>query len=352
MRKRNMKNIAGIINNNIVFVKYVIAGLISTIADLLLMYFLYGVFNISLPVATSVAYLLSFVVSFVLQKFWAFRDSKQKGLLKQIIQYSIVVLINAGLNVYLVEKLVWDFGIWYMSAQIIVCGILALISFFVYRFIIFNKKEYWKKELRNILVPAAFFHPDLGMEADYAMRLCRQLSGMGCNLRVVSFSDEKPRKCRKKKNAAYTQYRISRKQGFLWRHFLFFKKVWRHIAWSDIIYLQGPLCEGIVSYVVCLISRREYFLRVSNDFAWEYAWRKYGVRDSLEDFQKKTYPLEIEVLRFLERIVARGAKFSIVPDQSMKNLLTLWGVAEQKIKIIKTPANELLNLLRAREVNF
>lgn len=346
--KSFMKYLLDKIKDNIIFVKYIFSGFLATIVDLGVLYVMHGLGEMSLVISTIVAYLISFFVSFFLQKFWTFEDGEKEKIGKQLFQYLFVVVVNASLNAYLVKVLVESFGVWYMLAQVIACGLLAILSFFIYRFVIFNKKEYWKKNLRNILVATREFFPDESDLARYVDFLCRGLIGREYKLRVVTYSDELPKKCKKQKKKGYVLYRISRRQKFLKKYFLYFRKVWRNIVWSDIIFVQGAVIEGVPAFLVSKLTRRRYLLRIGGDFVWQYARDKNITSDSFEDFQARTYKLEIEIMRFLQRMVVRNAEVVVVPDEKTFNLAISWGADKNKIKIISDSIDELFSVISGK----
>jgi putative flippase GtrA len=123
------------------FVKYLIAGGTAAFVDLALLFVLTHYFGLHYLWSASLAFLLAFFVSFFLQKFWTFRDSNRETMNKQMFQYLVTALINLALNSAIMFLLVSVFGLWYMLAQMIAGGTIALWSFLIYHFLIFNKKN-------------------------------------------------------------------------------------------------------------------------------------------------------------------------------------------------------------------
>jgi putative flippase GtrA len=80
-------------------------------------------------------FILALAVTFILQKYWAFRDSESSRTPQQLLSYSIVAVLGLVLNTGLLagakkifESLPLDFfDGWYLIAQI---GIVILISIF------------------------------------------------------------------------------------------------------------------------------------------------------------------------------------------------------------------------------
>jgi len=122
-------------------VKFFIAGSTAGIADLLFLFILHGLLKMSIVPATSIAFLLAFIVSFNLQKFWAFDNHDQKYFGHQLFTYLAVALVNLYLNGHAMYIMVNHFKVWYILAQIIVALVLGAVSFIIYKFIIFRKRQ-------------------------------------------------------------------------------------------------------------------------------------------------------------------------------------------------------------------
>jgi len=120
-------------------VKFFMSGPIAGAVDLLVLYILHGLLQISVIWSTSLAYILSFWVSFYLQKFWTFCNHNKKHVYHQLSLYFLFALINLNINGYLMHILVNRYQVWYVLAQLIVSLAIGLASYLVYRFIIFRK---------------------------------------------------------------------------------------------------------------------------------------------------------------------------------------------------------------------
>lgn len=121
-------------------IKFIIAGCFAGGTDLVSLFIFHGVFKMEIVLSTSLAFLLSFVVSFTLQKFWTFRNNNPARLVRQIFLYILTALVGLNLNAVGMHFLVNRFEIWYLLAQLIVNLFLGVINFIIYKFIIFRKK--------------------------------------------------------------------------------------------------------------------------------------------------------------------------------------------------------------------
>jgi putative flippase GtrA len=103
-----------------------------------LLFFFHNLFQIKIAVATTASFLIAFSISFLLQKFWTFRN-KQKRYMKQLGYYLVINLLNLFVNVSLMVFLVDHLKIHYMISQVIVLGGLGITSYLLYKYLVFKK---------------------------------------------------------------------------------------------------------------------------------------------------------------------------------------------------------------------
>jgi putative flippase GtrA len=118
--------------------KFFIAGSLAGATDLIFLYIFHGVFFWRLVVSTSLAFVLSFVVSFALQKFWTFRNFSQSKAAHQFALYILNAFIGLNLNAFLMHLFVSRYRVWYLLAQVIVSLMIGVYNFIIYRSIVFK----------------------------------------------------------------------------------------------------------------------------------------------------------------------------------------------------------------------
>ncbi len=123
-------------------VKFIIAGCFSGGSDLVFLFIFHGLIGWKIVLSTSVAFILSFMVSFTLQKFWTFRNFSQKKVIGQLVLYFMVAFVGLNLNGFLMHVLVTDYNIWYLLAQFVVNLFIGFLNFLAYRFIVFGAPKY------------------------------------------------------------------------------------------------------------------------------------------------------------------------------------------------------------------
>jgi len=119
-------------------IKFIISGGTAAAVDLVLLYIFYDLLLWKIVLASSVAFILAFLVSFSLQKFWTFRDNSQDRIFGQFIVYMLNALLGLYLNGLFIHLLVNRYDVWYILAQIIINLLLGFWNFIVFRFLIFN----------------------------------------------------------------------------------------------------------------------------------------------------------------------------------------------------------------------
>lgn len=120
--------------------RYLISGGTAAAIDLGVLYILTDFFLIHYLWSAIWAFVISFFVSFLLQKFWTFQDTETNRMHVQMTVYFLVAVANLTLNTLLMYLFVDRFHIWYVLAQILASGLIACESFFISRSFVFKSK--------------------------------------------------------------------------------------------------------------------------------------------------------------------------------------------------------------------
>jgi putative flippase GtrA len=149
-----LPNISRYLQQHKSVVKFFIAGGTAGMTDLILLYIFHGVFKMEIVLATSLAFIISFVVSFSLQKYWAFNNQDTEGVYQQFVLYLIIAFINLNINGGLMHIMVNKYQVWYLLSQVIVSLTIGVESFMIYKFIIFRNKKKQTNEINSEFEPA------------------------------------------------------------------------------------------------------------------------------------------------------------------------------------------------------
>jgi putative flippase GtrA len=119
-------------------IKCLVAGGVATIIDLILLFFFHGLMNIQIVSATTMAFVCSFLFSFMLQKFWTFQNHNREQTSSQLFLYVLNIMFTLYLNGLFMHLLVNNFSVWYLLAQVLVNIVIGLWNWVIYKFIIFR----------------------------------------------------------------------------------------------------------------------------------------------------------------------------------------------------------------------
>lgn len=122
-----------------IFVRYLISGGISFGTNIVILYLLTEYFGVYYLTSVILAFLVAFVVSFFMMKHWTFQDTSKEGVHQQMSIYLSVAVFNMLLNTALVYLFVEYIGVWYIFSQFIASLLIAVSSFFIYKYLIFVK---------------------------------------------------------------------------------------------------------------------------------------------------------------------------------------------------------------------
>lgn len=120
-------------------VRFLISGGTAALTLFVLLYLFTEVIGIWYLFSSMLAFVGAFSVSFTLHKFWTFRDSALHRAPKQAILHLMVGLGNLVCNVTFLYVFVEYAHIHYLLAQFVSAGLLAVVSFFIYKHGIFHQ---------------------------------------------------------------------------------------------------------------------------------------------------------------------------------------------------------------------
>ncbi len=120
--------------------RFLIAGGTAFAVNIVALYVLTEFLHIYYLISTVGAFLVAFLVSFFLQKFWTFREHSRDNLHVQLPLYLGMQVVNLALNAALMYALVEYLHIWYILSQTIITLVLSVIIFFINKMYIFKPR--------------------------------------------------------------------------------------------------------------------------------------------------------------------------------------------------------------------
>lgn len=134
----NVASYGGYAADNVArFIRFSMSSSSTMLLDLLVLIILVEFFGVFYLVAAGIAFTTSNSVNYVINRFWGFRDTKQK-LAKGYLLFIFIGTLGLGLTVFLMWVFVSLLGVFYFLSRIIVAIIEGTISFVLHYFITFK----------------------------------------------------------------------------------------------------------------------------------------------------------------------------------------------------------------------
>jgi putative flippase GtrA len=115
--------------------RFAVVGLLGFGTDVGLLWLLHGVVGLWLPLATGLAYLVAFAMSFVLSREWVFPDAG--NMRRQVYRYCLLVAGVLIMTILGVQALVW-LAVPYLIAKVLVSGVVAVVNYVASRWWVFR----------------------------------------------------------------------------------------------------------------------------------------------------------------------------------------------------------------------
>ncbi|MEA1929464.1 MAG: GtrA family protein [Patescibacteria group bacterium] len=118
--------------------RFVVSGGSATLLNMLSVLFFNEVLHLWYILSATLAFLLGSFVSFVLQKFWTFREHSKEHIKFQLFLFLITIGGGMLVNALLVYGMVHYWHWHYLLAQIVSGVIIAVTNYKIYRKLVFN----------------------------------------------------------------------------------------------------------------------------------------------------------------------------------------------------------------------
>lgn len=174
-----------------------------------------------------------------------------------------------------------------------------------------------KKLNKNILIATGLYPPDIGGPATYVRMLEEELPTKNIGCTIVPF----------------THIRHLPK---VIRHVVYTWKLIKQVRSADAIYALDPVSVGAPAFLVSMIFRKPFLIRLGGDYAWEQGQQRFGLEMLLDEYtvDKNSAPWQVRTLAMVQSFVVRRAAKVIVPSTYMKGVVETWGVKTERITVI------------------
>jgi len=103
---------------------------------------------------------------------------------------------------------------------------------------------------------------------------------------------------------------------------------------ADVIFAQDTVSVGFPAILAGRVAGVPVVVRVPGDHAWEQARVRYGVQDSIEDFQRTQYGWRIELLKRVRNYVVRHAARVVVPSHYFRTIVSSWCTDPHAVHVV------------------
>ncbi|MFA6503373.1 MAG: glycosyltransferase family 4 protein [Patescibacteria group bacterium] len=191
----------------------------------------------------------------------------------------------------------------------------------------------------KLLIATGIYPPEIGGPAGYVKGLATELAARGHSVQVVTYGSSETHN-----GSGFDVAVISSGSSLVVRYFRYALAVRRLSRKVDLVFLQGPVSEGLPGAIGAILAGKKFVLKVVGDYAWEQYQQKpiknYELRiknfglELLDEFLKHRHSGKVWLMEAIERWVAKRAKTIIVPSQYLKTVVERWGIDAEKIKVV------------------
>ncbi len=124
---------------NIQIIRYIFAGGIVVGSNLAILFICVNYFHLWYLTSAIISFCSAVVISYLLQKFFVFKNYSKENIQKQFFSFLIFNLGMLGANTLLMYIFVDIIGIWYLWAQALAAAIGACVNYVYFNKVIFKK---------------------------------------------------------------------------------------------------------------------------------------------------------------------------------------------------------------------
>ena len=181
----------------------------------------------------------------------------------------------------------------------------------------------------NIIIASEIFPPDSGGPATFVVNLIPQLQKAGHAVKLITYGDLEI----KIKEYSFEVIRIPRKNLAV-KFFKYTLKLLKSAKDADVIFCQGPIASGLPALIVKKLTGKKVIMKIVGDVAWERARNKFGIKETVDEYQGEKYNWQINLSNKLKSFIVKRVDQIITPSNYLKGIVSGWGADTNKIKVI------------------
>lgn len=121
-------------------IKYIFAGGLATISNLVILFVSVHYFKLWYLTGAVIAFCVAVIISYLLQKFFVFKDYSRQDMRKQFLNFFIFNIAMLSVNTLLMYTFVDIIGFYYLFAQVLSSVVGACVNYIYFNRVIFKKK--------------------------------------------------------------------------------------------------------------------------------------------------------------------------------------------------------------------
>lgn len=181
----------------------------------------------------------------------------------------------------------------------------------------------------RVLIATGLYPPEIGGPATYAKLFEERLPRYGIEVSVLPFS-------------------TVRHLPSIIRHIVYCWEIIQASQNMSAILVQDTVSTGFPAAIASIFTGKPLILRVPGDYAWEQGVQRFDVKESLDEFQTRSYGIAVAVLRAVQRFVVRHASRVIAPSKYLGRIIEGW-VPTKHIDVIYNGIETLAQIGTRRE---
>jgi putative flippase GtrA len=122
--------------------RFLISGGTAAIMNLTVLYACTDLLHFWYVYSAGIAFILGLLVSFTLQKFWAFQHADTNRIHVQFAAYTALQIVNLAIDTAGIYLLVEYFGLWYILAQVFLLAVISVWTYFIFNRVLFRQKNH------------------------------------------------------------------------------------------------------------------------------------------------------------------------------------------------------------------
>ena len=123
-------------------VRYMISGSMAAVVNLILFFVLHHIYRVYYITSSIAAFVVSFLISLILQKLWTFQDRSFYKFHHQLGKYLLTSLFGLAVDVLVLYICVEYFGFYALVGQVVAGLLTACCTFFLSRNFVFKVADF------------------------------------------------------------------------------------------------------------------------------------------------------------------------------------------------------------------